>query len=82
MPERIKNAREKVVGTKQTLKALDKGEALLVYVAKDADSKIIQPVLALCEAKGVEVKPVDSMADLGSMCGIKVGAAAAAITEF
>ena len=51
-------------------------------MAKDADSKIIQPVLALCEAKGVEVKPVDSMADLGSMCGIKVGAAAAAITEF
>ncbi len=81
MQEQIKDARRKVVGTKQTLKALEKGEALVVYVAEDAEEKVSRPVVALCEARGVELRFVGSMLELGKMCGIKVKAATAAIIE-
>jgi large subunit ribosomal protein L7A len=76
--ERLKNARIKVVGTKQTQKAIEKGQTQVVYVARDAEERIISPIARLCEEKGLELVPVDSMAELGKACGIKVGAAAAA----
>ncbi len=81
MDDQLKEARRKVVGTKQTIKALEKGEALRVYVAGDADEKVIRPVVSLCEEKEIEPYYVDSMGELGKMCGIKVKAAAAAVTE-
>lgn len=81
MQDQIRKARKKVVGTKQTLKALEKGEALVVYVAKDAEEKVICPVEGLCEARSVELHYVGSMSELGEMCGIKVKAAVAAIIE-
>ncbi len=81
MQERLKNARSKVAGMKQTMKALEKGEALTVFIARDAEEKIVRPVEALCEAKGVEVHYVDTMQELGKLCGIKVKAATAAILE-
>ncbi|MGB4266583.1 MAG: ribosomal L7Ae/L30e/S12e/Gadd45 family protein, partial [Limnochordia bacterium] len=39
----------KVVGTKQTLKALEAGRAGLVYIAKDADTHVTNPVKENCE---------------------------------
>jgi large subunit ribosomal protein L7A len=80
--EQLANAGSKVVGTKQTLKALEKGEALAVFIARDADEKVSGPVAALCEARGVELHFVDSMLELGKLCGIKVKAAAAAVLEY
>ncbi len=77
--ERLKSARKKTVGTKQTTKAVARGAAQLVYIARDAEEKVTAPLLRLCEEKGVEVVFVDSMAELGKTCGIKVGAASAAI---
>lgn len=77
--ERLKSARKKTVGTKQTTKAVSRGVAQLVYIARDAEEKVTAPLLRLCEEKGVEVVFVDSMAELGKACGIKVGAASAAI---
>ena len=81
MIEQLKEARHKVVGTKQTLTALEKGEALAVFVADDADEKVITPVITLCEARGVELHHVESMLELGKLCGIKVKAATAAILK-
>ena len=82
MQDQIKSARSKVVGMKQTLKALEKGEALAVFIARDAEEKVSRPVAALCEARGVELHYVDTMLELGKMCGIKIKAATAAILEF
>jgi large subunit ribosomal protein L7A len=79
--ELIKKAERKVVGTKQTLKALEKGEVSTVIIARDAEDKVIRPVLSLCEANNIEIHYVDSMVQLGRMCGIKVKAAVVAITE-
>jgi large subunit ribosomal protein L7A len=81
LDELISNARRKVVGTKQTIKALENGEAIFVFIARDAEDKVTQPVLALCESCNIEPQYVESMAQLGKMCGIKVKAAVAAITE-
>ncbi len=79
MEETISSARNKVIGTKQTIKALEKGEAVQVFIARDAEDKVIRPVITLCEAKDVELRYVESMQQLGKLCGIKVKTATAAI---
>ncbi|MDH7578950.1 MAG: ribosomal L7Ae/L30e/S12e/Gadd45 family protein [Bacillota bacterium] len=79
--ERLKSARKKTVGTKQTQKAVEKGQARVVYVAKDAEARVASPLLQLCAEKNVEVVMFDSMEELGKACGIKVGAASAAVIE-
>jgi large subunit ribosomal protein L7A len=79
--QRLMQARRKTVGTKQTQKAVEKGQALVVYVARDAEEKVTAPLIGLCEAKDIEVVFVDKMQELGEACGIKVGAASAAVIE-
>ena len=79
--ESLKEARRKVVGSKQTFRAIEREEAKKVYVAKDAEAKVIDPIVKLCQDKGVEWEYANSMNELGSRCGIKVGAASAAILE-
>jgi large subunit ribosomal protein L7A len=81
LEELIKSARRKTVGAKQTLKALEKGEALHVFIATDAEEKVTRPVLAICENSGINPHYVETMHQLGKLCGIKVKAAVAAITE-
>jgi large subunit ribosomal protein L7A len=81
LEEVIGNARRKVVGTKQTLKALEKDEVIQLFIARDAEEKVTRPVLILCKEKDIEPQYVDTMLKLGKMCGIKVKAAVAAITE-
>lgn len=79
MPERLRSARNKCVGTKQTLKAVETGRAVVIYLAQDADPKVIGQVAAKALESRVEVVQVASMKDLGKICGIEVGAAAAAV---
>ncbi|HOA36605.1 MAG TPA: ribosomal L7Ae/L30e/S12e/Gadd45 family protein [Bacillota bacterium] len=80
--EQVCRARRKVVGTKQTLKELERGEVVLVLLAEDADAKISTTVANLAAAKGVKVSYIETMSELGKICGIKVKAATAAIIEF
>jgi len=79
--ERLAGARSRTVGTKQTLKALQKGKVRLVYVARDAEEKVVRDILRLSREKNVEVVYADSMVRLGQACGIHVGAATAAVLE-
>ncbi len=79
--ERLTGAKTKTVGTKQTLKALQKDQVKVVYVARDAEERVVRELLRLCEEKNVEVVYADSMARLGQACGIQVGAASAAVLE-
>lgn len=79
--KRLQAARGKTVGTKQTLKAIRKNLAKVVYVADNADKHVIDPVIKACEEKQVPLIRVDSMKNLGKACGIKVECATAAITE-
>lgn len=68
-----------VVGAKQIRKALTSGSAQWVFLAKNADPAITEPLEALCQHNSVEYAWVRSMTDLGRACGIEVGAAAAAV---
>lgn len=79
MPHRLSGARRRLVGTKQTLKALQGGEAKVVYIAKDAEERVLRPLRTALAGRDVEVVEVESMQQLGRLCGIEVGAAAAAL---
>ena len=68
-----------VVGAKQIRKALTAGTARRVFLARNADPAITEPLEALCKHNSVQYAWVKSMTDLGNACGIEVGAAAAAI---
>ena len=72
-----------VVGAKQIRKALLKNQGIRVFLARNADPLITQPLADLCLEKQVEIIWVPTMAELGRFCRIEVGAAAAAhITGF
>lgn len=75
------SAKKKSVGTKQTIKALEKGLAKTVFIASDAEQHVVKPLVRHCQEKGVPVVTVDSMKDLGKACGIEVGCASAALIE-
>ena len=68
-----------VVGAKQLKKALTKGIATKVFLAKNADPVITEPLEALCLANHIPCHWISTMLDLGCACGIDVGAAAAAV---
>ncbi len=70
---------KRAVGARQIRKALNAGSALQVFLAKNADPALTEPLAALCQRKNVGFAWVRSMTELGRACGIEVGAAAAAI---
>lgn len=67
-----------VVGAKQLRKVLNSGKAQKVYLAENADPAITLPIMEQCKLNGIPFAWVARMQDLGSACGIEVGAAAAA----
>ena len=79
--DRIRLAKKRTIGTNQTTKALQQSQAKAVYLAKDAENRIIHPIEILADERGIPVEWVDSMKSLGKACGIEVGAATAAIIE-
>lgn len=79
--EEIKEVAKKTVGTKQTLRAVKENRALKVFIAKDAQRHVYEPLLRLCEEKKVPVVWVDTMVELGQACGIEVGCASVAILK-
>ncbi len=72
---------EKIVGTKQVLKAIKNGYAKEVIVASDADSHITSKILRVATEHNVPYFYVDSMKELGKACGIDVGAATVVIKQ-
>ncbi|MCI8415339.1 MAG: 50S ribosomal protein L7ae-like protein [Ruminiclostridium sp.] len=71
----------KVTGAKQVTRALKNGAARRVFLAQDADDRVTEPVLHLCQELGVETETVPTMAELGRACGIAVGSAVAALCQ-
>ena len=62
-------SQEKVIGVKQSRKAIREGRARQVFLACDADPAITGPVAA-----GIPVQEGYTMAQLGQACRIAVGA--------
>ena len=72
---------KKAVGIKQSLKTIRNGEAKALYIASDADTKLVEPVVNLAKENSLEVHYVSTMKDLGKLCGIDVGAATAVLLK-
>lgn len=72
---------KKQVGIKQTIKAIKSGIVKTVYVALDADEKLINPIKTLALENSLEVIEVSTMKELGKLCGIDVGSASAVVLK-
>ena len=69
------------VGAKQLRKALHSGTAEQVFLARNADPAITEPLVALCEKYSAPLYWTRTMKELGEACGIEVGASAAAAVK-
>lgn len=72
---------KKTVGLKQSLKAIENGEAKTIIIARDADERIIKEIKAKCDENSIEVIYVDDMGKLGKACNIDVGASVVCVLE-
>ena len=79
--ENLKAAAKKAVGTKAVLRALANKEAACVYVASDIDTFLYQKVTRACAEAVVPVNKVESNKELGKVCGLNIGCAAAAVLK-
>jgi len=71
----------KTVGLKQTMKALAANKVRVLYIAQDAEERLVSKVLDACNNKEIKICKVESMKLLGKKCGIDVGTAVAAIID-
>lgn len=72
---------KKVIGVKQTTKAIKNGQGETLYLAKDADNKLIDSVEQLASNSSLKIVYINTMEELGRLCGIDVGAATALILK-
>ncbi|CAK7004480.1 ribosomal L7Ae/L30e/S12e/Gadd45 family protein [Tissierella carlieri] len=75
------NGTNKIVGAKQVKRALNSQEVEAVFIANDADNKVINEIKEICISKQIQVIYVDNMKKLGDACGIDVNAATAALLK-
>ena len=69
-------------GTNETTKAIERGNAQLVYVAEDVSpEEIVMHIPEIAEEKGIPVVFVETQDDVGHAAGLEVGSAAAAIVD-
>ena len=76
------NGSNKVVGAKQVRRALRDGRAARLYIAMDADPRLLQHWGQEAVNRQVPIQQVSSMKELGESCGIAVGAAVAVLLRF
>ncbi|NMD37504.1 MAG: 50S ribosomal protein L7ae-like protein [Christensenellaceae bacterium] len=79
--QQLVRAKNKAVGTKKVLKAIDNKIAQRVYLAKDTDSFMYQSVINNAQLANIPVTMVESRVLLGKICGVSVKTAAAAICK-
>ncbi|MGI6359012.1 MAG: L7Ae/L30e/S12e/Gadd45 family ribosomal protein [Bacillota bacterium] len=79
--EHLKAVKDKVAGVKQVQKAVQRGQAKVVYMAADAEPHVLRSLRQLCEQQQIEVVTVPSMTELGKAAGIEVGSATVAVLK-
>ena len=72
---------QRVIGVKQSQKAIRAGDAEKVFFATDADPELLLPLKELCEKDEVPNVCAGTMSELGQACGIGVGAAVAVLLK-
>ncbi len=69
------------VGYKETMKAVNNNTAQKVYIADDCDDKLKASVETASEAINAQIFHIDSMKELGKLCGINISASCAAVLK-
>ena len=72
---------KKAIGVKQVTKAVEKDLAMAIYIASDAEQRLVEQLWTLCTEKNVPIDKTPTMAELGKACSIEVGAAAVAVLK-
>lgn len=67
---------KKVIGIKQCTKLIKNNKGKVLYVAKDANDKLISPIIQLAKEKNIEIVEVSTMKELGKIGGIDVNSSA------
>ncbi len=81
MLEELRIKKRRVVGFKETLKALKRGEVEVIFVSKDCDERLREKIVDLAKEEGIRIEEVVSRKVLGELVGIDVGAAVAALIK-
>jgi len=69
-------------GTNEVTKAVERGTAKMVVIAKDVEPKeIVQHLPVLCKEKGIPCEEADSKEKLGIAAGINVSCSSIAIID-
>jgi large subunit ribosomal protein L7Ae len=80
--EIAKNTGRVKKGSNETTKAIERGQAKLVVIAKDVEPKeIVMHLPVLCEEKKCDYVYIPSKEELGRAVGINVATASACIIE-
>jgi large subunit ribosomal protein L7A len=66
---------KKTIGLKESLKKLREGLVEKAYIAKDADKRVTEKFIKMCDENSIPVEYISSRLLLGRAAGIKVGAA-------
>jgi len=69
-------------GINETTKAIEKGDAKIVAIAKDVNPpEVTMHIPLLCKEKGIPCVEIPTKEELGAAAGISVGTAGVAITQ-
>ncbi|HJO01707.1 MAG: 50S ribosomal protein L7Ae [Candidatus Woesearchaeota archaeon] len=80
--ETAKTTGKVMKGTNETTKAIERGKAKIVAIAKDVNPpEIIMHIPVIAEEKNVPCFTVPSKEELGAAAGIQVGTGSVAVTE-
>ena len=79
--DRLKSSKKRIIGFKQTTKAIKEGRVTKVYIAKDADDSIKNNIVEVCSGKNLQIVYVNTMKELGEACGIEVKASTASLQK-
>ncbi|AYC30620.1 ribosomal L7Ae/L30e/S12e/Gadd45 family protein [Paenisporosarcina cavernae] len=77
--EKVFQANKTIIGTKQTVKAIPKNLVKEIFVALDADDRVIQPAIQTAKEHKVKITFVESKKELGKAVGLSVAAAVVAL---
>lgn len=77
----IKDGKKRTVGTRETRKALEKGLLEGIFIAMDAEHRLVKPLIAAAKASGISIYYVETMKKLGAVCDVEVDTAIAGVLK-
>jgi large subunit ribosomal protein L7A len=78
----IRESSAKIIGLKQTLRAIQQNKISAVYLANDIEDHIVRKITELCRENAIPILAAElSQKELGRLCQIEVGAAVVGIMK-